>query len=132
MAIVTTLTPYQQLGGDQVLRQLVDCFYDIMLTEPGIEVVRNMHDADTTGIREKFFNFLFGWLGGPSRYIEKHGHPRLRARHRFFSIGASERDQWLLCMSKALAETPMDSALHEHLEQALSKTADFLRNRPEY
>ncbi|WP_455230456.1 group II truncated hemoglobin [Geopseudomonas aromaticivorans] len=132
MATATAQTPYQQLGGDQPLRHLVDRFYDIMLTEPSVEIVRNMHDADTTEIREKFFDFLSGWLGGPSRYIEKHGHPRLRARHRFFSIGESERDQWLLCMSKALAETPMDSALRAHLEQAFAKTGDFLRNRPEY
>lgn len=132
MATATAQTPYQQLGGDQPLRHLVDRFYDIMLTEPSVEIVHNMHDADTTEIREKFFDFLSGWLGGPSRYIEKHGHPRLRARHRFFSIGESERDQWLLCMSKALAETPMDSALRAHLEQAFAKTGDFLRNRPEY
>lgn len=132
MATASTQTPYQLLGGDQPLRHLVDRFYDIMLTEPGVEVVRNMHDADTAEIRERFFDFLSGWLGGPSRYIEKHGHPRLRARHRFFSIGESERDQWLLCMSKALAETPMDSALRAHLEQTFAKTGDFLRNRPEY
>jgi len=131
MATATAQTPYQQLGGDQPLRHLVDRFYDIMLTEPGVEVVRDMHDADTTEIREKFFDFLSGWLGGPSRYIEKYGHPRLRARHRFFSIGESERDQWLLCMSKALAETPMDSTLRAYLEQAFAKTGDFLRNRPE-
>ena len=131
MATATAQTPYQQLGGDQPLRHLVDRFYDIMLTEPGVEVVRDMHDADTTEIREKFFDFLSGWLCGPSRYIEKYGHPRLRARHRFFSIGESERDQWLLCMSKALAETPMDSTLRAYLEQAFAKTGDFLRNRPE-
>jgi len=132
MATATTHTPYQQLGGDQVLRQLVDRFYDIILTEPGVETVRDMHHADTTEVRDRLFDFLSGWLGGPSRYIEKHGHPRLRARHRFFSIGESERDQWMQCMYRALAETPMLPELRERLGQAFAQTADFLRNRPEH
>ncbi|QFU11643.1 Group 2 truncated hemoglobin GlbO [Stutzerimonas frequens] len=103
-------TPYQELGGDEPLRRVVDRFYDLMLCEPDVAEVRDMHGSDTTQIRERLFDFLSGWLGGPSRFIEKHGHPRLRFRHRFFRIGVLERDQWMFCMRKALAETPMDVA----------------------
>ena len=131
MTTTPVLTPYQRLGGDAPLRQLVERFYDIMLTEPGVEEMRAMHDADTTLIREKFFDFLSGWLGGPQRYIEKHGHPRLRARHASFAIGARERDQWMLCMSRALGEVAMPAELREQLDQAFRQTADFLRNRAE-
>lgn len=131
MTTTPVLTPYQRLGGDAPLRQLVERFYDIMLTEPAVEAVRAMHDADTTLIREKFFDFLSGWLGGPQRYIEKHGHPRLRARHASFAIGARERDQWMLCMSRALDEVAMPAELREQLDQAFRQTADFLRNHAE-
>lgn len=78
MAIASEFIPYQQLGGDQPLRQLVDRFYDLMFSEPGVEIVRDMHNPDTREIRDRFFDFLSGWLGGPQRYIEKHGHSRLR------------------------------------------------------
>ena len=90
-----------------------------------------MHDPDTRLIRAKFFDFLSGWLGGPSRYVEKYGHPRLRARHLPFAIGVAERDQWLHCMNRALEQTPMDPALRAHLKQSFADTADFLRNRSE-
>ena len=121
-------TPYQQLGGDTPLRQLVDRFYDVMLSEPSVETVRDMHGADTTQIRERLFDFLSGWLGGPSRFIEKHGHPRLRMRHRFFQIGEAERDQWMLCMRQALADITMDATLRVRLEQAIMQMAEMLRN----
>ena len=87
--------------------------------------------ADTREIRDRFFDFLSGWLGGPQRFIEKHGHPRLRARHLPFSIGKNERDQWLHCMNLALDDTPMDAELRAYLKDAFAKTGDFLRNRGE-
>ncbi|TJZ73501.1 group II truncated hemoglobin [Chitiniphilus eburneus] len=121
-------TPYQMLGGEAVVRQLVDRFYDLMATDPRAAGIHAMHAADSTAIRQKFFEFLSGWLGGPQLFIQRHGHPRLRARHMPFPIGESERDQWLLCMFQAMAEIPMETALREHLEEAFTRTADFMRN----
>jgi hemoglobin len=31
--------------------------------------------------------FLSGWMGGPNLFIERYGHPMLRARHLPFAIG---------------------------------------------
>ncbi|WP_148715490.1 group II truncated hemoglobin [Chitinolyticbacter meiyuanensis] len=129
MDAVTEITPYDMLGGEAVLRQLVDRFYDIMAADPRAAGIHAMHGADTTVIRQKFFEFLSGWLGGPQLFIEKYGHPRLRARHMPFAIGESERDQWLLCMFQAMAEVPMEDALRSHLEEAFTRTADFMRNQ---
>lgn len=126
-----TLTLYDRIGGDTTIGQLVERFYDLMFSEPGVDAVRDMHDPDTRLIRAKFFDFLSGWLGGPARYVEKYGHPRLRARHLPFAIGVAERDQWLHCMNRALEQTPMDPALRAHLKQSFADTADFLRNRSE-
>lgn len=130
MDTLQELTPYRQLGGDQVLRQLVDRFYRIMFSEPSVRVLRDMHEGHLADIQERLFDFLSGWLGGPQRYVQKHGHPRLRARHLGFPIGEEARDQWMLCMRRALAETPMDEDLRVRLEQSFTRTADALRNRP--
>jgi hemoglobin len=123
------LSPYERLGGEPAVRKLVDRFYELMDTLPAAEAIRALHPADLAGSRDKLFKFLSGWLGGPPLYIEEFGHPRLRARHLPFPIGASERDAWLLCMEQALAETEMEELLRAHLLQSLRKTADHMRNR---
>jgi hemoglobin len=123
------LSPYERLGGEPAVRKLVDRFYELMDTLPEAEAIRALHPADLAGSRDKLFKFLSGWLGGPPLYIEEFGHPRLRARHLPFPIGASERDAWLLCMEQALAETEMEELLRAHLLQSLRKTADHMRNR---
>jgi hemoglobin len=53
----------------------------------------------------------------------------LRARHFPFAIGESERDQWMLCMNKAIAETPMDSRLETNLKKALQELATHMINQ---
>lgn len=129
MSEVREMTPYHLLGGEAILRQLVDRFYDIMASEPLATGIHAMHAADTAEIRQKLFEFLSGWMGGPPLFVEKYGHPRLRARHMPFAIGESERDQWLFCMFKAMDEIPMDAALYEHLQESFYRTADFMRNQ---
>jgi hemoglobin len=123
-------TPYVRLGGDAAVRALVDRFYDLMDLEPGYAHLRAVHGNDLTHARDKLYWFLSGWLGGPSLYIERYGHPRLRARHLPFSIGQVERDQWMECMNQAMVEQGVDEALRQRLVQAFFQTADWMRNRP--
>jgi hemoglobin len=119
---------YERLGGDAAVRALVGRFYDLMDALPEARTVRDMHPADLTLSREKLYEFLSGWLGGPALYVEKHGHPRLRARHLHVRIGPAERDQWMLCMRGALAETVADARLRRELEQAIGRVAEHMRN----
>ncbi|MCS7465414.1 group II truncated hemoglobin [Stieleria sp. ICT_E10.1] len=88
-------TFYEQLGGEQGLRRIVDRFYDLMSELPETKTIRALHGDDLTESRNKLFKFLSGFFGGPSLYLEEYGHPRLRARHLPFPIGEAERDQWL-------------------------------------
>lgn len=125
------ITPYELLGGEAVLRRLVRRFYEIMDSEPSTQLIRHMHPQDLSISEDKLFLFLSGWLGGPSLYVEKYGHPRLRMRHMPFKIGINERDQWLFCMQKALNEIPMEPELRAKLDEAFFNTADFMRNQNE-
>ena len=124
-------TPYDQLGGEQKVRALVERFYDLMDTEPEFLGVRALHQPELANAREKLFLFLTGWLGGPQLYVQKHGHPMLRARHLPFPIGESERDQWVACMARAMQDVGVEEKLRERLRQAFFQTADFMRNRAE-
>lgn len=122
-------TAYQLLGGDSVVKALVDRFYDLMELEPAYSALRQAHPPDLKPARDKLYWFLSGWLGGPNLYIEQFGHPRLRARHLPFSIGILERDQWLACMAQAMTELSVDPSLKTRLEQAFFQTADWMRNK---
>ena len=126
-----SVTAYQLMGGEQKVRELVDRFYDLMDELDEVRDLRAMHAKNLKGSREKLFLFLSGWLGGPDLYVRKYGHPRLRARHMPFSIGVAERDQWMLCMTRAMQEVEVEEGLRETLGEALWKTADFMRNRSE-
>ena len=122
-------TPFEWIGGEDRVRALVDRFYDLMDLEPAYRQLRAAHGSDLADSRDKLFWFLCGWLGGPQHYQERFGHPRLRMRHMPFSIGIAERDQWLACMDQAMAETGVDPALRERLNQSFFQTADWMRNR---
>ena len=122
-------TPYDMLGGEMAVFALVDAFYDLMDETPEYYGVRKLHPASLDGSREKLKMYLSGWLGGPNLYIEKFGHPRLRARHLPFAIGVAERDQWLACMFSAMERVGVEEALKARLEEAFFGTADWMRNK---
>lgn len=127
----TQLSPYDQLGGEAKVRELVDRFYDLMDLAPDYQQLRAAHGPSLTQARERLFWFLCGWLGGPAYYMEKVGHPMLRARHLPFSIGIIERDQWVACMAQAMQDVGVPETLHAPLKDAFMNTADWMRNRPE-
>lgn len=122
-------SPYVRLGGDTGVRALVDRFYDLMDLEPGYAGIRTLHPSALDGSRDKLHWFLSGWLGGPNLYIERFGHPRLRARHLPYAIGIAERDQWMACMMQAMDEQGIDPALAQRLAEAFFGTADWMRNK---
>lgn len=124
-----SITPYELIGGESAVLSLVDRFYCYMDILPEAAGIRAMHAANLGNARGKLFKFLSGWLGGPNLYIEEYGHPRLRMRHFPFAIGVAERDQWLLCMRKALAEMSMEDSLRDNLYQALDALATHMINQ---
>ena len=119
---------YELIGGDAKVRELVDRFYDLMDLEPGFAGIRAMHPTTLDGSRDKLYWFLSGWTGGPDMFVERFGHPRLRARHMPYAIATSERDQWLRCMQAAMEDVGIATALQTRLQQAFYDTADWMRN----
>ena len=121
---------FEVIGGEARVRLLVERFYDLMDLEPGYAALRKVHGSDLHKAREKLFMFLCGWLGGPQHYVERFGHPRLRARHMPFVIGVLERDQWLACMDQAMGEVGVPEDLRLKLRESFFQTADWMRNTP--
>lgn len=119
---------YEQIGGEAGVRKFVDLFYDFMDTLPEARSVRSMHAADLSDSRTKLFEYYSGWFGGPPLFVDKYGHPRLRARHKHVSIGVADRDAWRACLYKALAEMKVSSALETALLEKIEPMADHMRN----
>jgi len=120
---------FDRLGGEAGIRRLVDAFYDRMDRDADYRGIRDLHPPTLEGSRDKFFWFLCGWSGGPDLFVQRFGHPRLRARHMPYAIGLSERDQWLRCMYDAIVEIDLDPDLAQGLMQSFLQTADWMRNQ---
>jgi len=121
-------TPYEALG-DEGIRRLCNAFYDIMDRLPEAAGIRAMHAEDLGPMKEKLAEYLIGWMGGPPIYADKYGSVCMTTPHEPYAIGPAERDQWLLCMDRALDEIEADEALRDMLAQPLFRVADAVRNR---
>lgn len=124
----TPQTPYQMLG-EHGIAQLTDAFYDIMDTLPEAAGLRAMHADDLSPMKTRLAEYLTGWMGGPPRYADKYGTVCMTTPHEPYHIGPEERDQWLLCMDKALQQTNASAELVDMLKVPLFRIADAIRNK---
>jgi len=126
-----SITPFEALGGEEGVRALVNRFYDLVESSPEAINLRRIHGPSLESAREKLTLYLTGWTGGPPVYVQRFGHPMLRARHLPFSIGDRERDEWLGCMERALEQHDMPDEVRQFLMTKLRPLADHMRNRVE-
>ncbi len=124
----TPQTPYQILGVVGI-QHLADTFYDIMDTLPEASGLRAMHATDLSPMKQKLGEYLTGWMGGPPLYADKYGTVCMTTPHEPYHIGPAERDQWLLCMDKALEQTGASAELVDMLKIPLFRIADAVRNK---
>lgn len=119
---------YSLIGEEQGTRKLANAFYDEMESNIHLQELLAIHPQPLDKIREKFFEFLSGWLSGPSLFEQKYGHPQLRARHMPFKVTAKQRDLWMLCMNNAMDKTIADKQVKQLLRQAFSQLAAHMVN----
>jgi len=118
---------YTQIGEDGFAR-LVAAFYKQV---PGDDILGPMYPHDDLhGAEERLRDFLVGRFGGPQRYMEQRGHPRLRMRHMPFKLNQAARDRWVQLMEKALDEAKLPKESHDLLCAFFHHMATFLMNTP--
>ena len=121
-------TPYQILG-EEGIRQLCDAFYDVMDDAHEAAGIRRMHKEDLSPMKEKLAEYLIGWMGGPPLYAAKYGGVCMTEPHEPYAIGPNERDQWLLCMDRALEKIDASDELKAMLKEPMFRIADAVRNK---
>jgi len=122
-------TPYELIGGEAGVKRLTQRFYEIMDNDKRAATIRAMHQGDLGPMKEKLFQFLSGWLGGPSLYFKRPDAKCMGSVHAEFGIGEVERDQWMLCMSRALEDIGVPTDTRKLIEDALYRFADAVRTK---
>ncbi|QWG22183.1 group II truncated hemoglobin [Bradyrhizobium sediminis] len=122
------VTPYELIGGEATVRRLADRFYEIMDTDPGVARIRAMHGQDLAPIRQLLFEFLSGWLGGPPLYFKRPEHHCIMSAHRPYAIGDVERDEWMMCMRRAMDDCGLPAETRALLDQAFLRMANVFRS----
>ena len=118
----------KRLGEDR-LTELVAAFYRRVRVDDLLGPLYPQDDWE--GSEKRLRDFLIYRFGGPDRYIQERGHPRLRGRHMPFSIGLAERDRWLDLMGAAMMETEVPEDVAPVLGEFFAQVADMMRNRGE-
>lgn len=114
------------LIGDEGFQKLVAAFYRRI---PNDDILGRMyHGVDLSEAEWRLREFLVGRFGGPTRYIEKRGHPRLRLRHAPFKIDQSARDRWMSLMTAAMEETQIPEPSRSMLMRFFEDSATFMIN----
>lgn len=113
--------------GEEGFERLIAAFYRQV---PGDDILGPMYPADDmAGAEQRLRDFLVGRFGGPQRYVEQRGHPRLRARHLPFAIDDRARARWLQLMERALVETALPADADAVLRRFFEAVAVMMVNR---
>lgn len=122
-------TLYVRLGGDAFVHRFVDRFYALMDTLPEAQATRAAHGLSLAEARQKLYEYLTGWLGGPPLFTDRHGPVLLRRRHLPFSIGDAEVAGWLACFHQAWRELVDDDAVSAKVLPQVEMMARHMKNR---
>src|SRR5262245_19834668 len=115
--------------GEEGFQRLVAAFYRQV---PGDDILGPMYPADgLAGAEQRLRDFLVGRFGGPQRYIEQRGHPRLRMRHAPFAVTTAARHRWIYLMNQALDDVRFPPDVDGLLREFFAAVATMMINRPE-
>lgn len=112
--------------GEEGFHALVAAFYRQI---PQDNILGPMYPQDDmAGAENRLREFLVFRFGGPQRYLEQRGHPRLRIRHAPFAVDQAARDRWVQLMDRALLEANLPEEPGDVLRRFFHSIATFLQN----
>lgn len=122
-------TPFQYIGGAEIVRQIVDRFYDLMDSEPEFARLRALHASDLTPMRASLAGFLNAWLGGPQDWFVERPGACVMSAHADIAIDQDTARQWVDAMRRAILDGPVDPAFGEQMADALAAMAQSMGKR---
>lgn len=122
-------SPYEMIGGDDAVARLVNRFYDLMDSDPSYAQLRAIHAADLARMRESLAGFLTGWLGGPRHWFQENPGVCMMSAHAKIPIDPVLAMQWTGAMARALADTQVETALAQRMNEAFRNMCAGMVNR---
>ena len=120
-----TETPFEVMGGDPKVRQIVERFYDLMDSDLAYADLRRLHAPDLEPMRISLTGFLTGWLGGPRTWFEANPGRCMMTMHAIVPVSAATAAQWTHAMARSLKEAEIDPTMETLINQAF---ANMVRN----
>lgn len=117
---------FRRLGGEEPFWRIARAFYVRVERDPDL---RPMFPADLEAPIRNQAEFLMQYFGGPQKYSERKGHPRLRMRHMSFAIDQAARDRWLGHMLAALEDAGIPEPERAEMRRYFEHASTFLMNR---
>ena len=115
--------------GEEGFARLIAAFYQQV---PGDDILGPMYPQhDMAGAEQRLRDYLIYRFGGPQRYIEERGHPRLRARHIPFPVTKAARDRWMQFMDAALKQAAFPPEAEKYVRDFFEGMSTFMINRAE-
>jgi len=121
-------TPYELIGGEETVQNLVNAFYPKVYADPDLSP---LFEGDMKEIKRKQKMFLTQFLGGPTLYSNEFGPPAMRARHLPFEITPTRAKAWLACMRDAMDEIGLDGPMRKAIYERLEQVAAIMINTPD-
>ncbi|MCP5395663.1 MAG: globin [Sphingomonadaceae bacterium] len=117
-------TPYEALGGKEVIARIVNRFYDLMEGEEQYAPLRAMHVPDLGPMRDSLTGWLSAWAGGPRDWFEANPGKCMMSAHRGLGIEKDVAIQWTDAMARAIADCgPEDKDLAKAMAERLDMMA---------
>lgn len=121
----------ERMGGETVVRALVDRFYDLIETAPEGRHILHLHfrGHGIAHVRAAQFEFLCGFFGGRRDYMQRPGALNLKEQHDHVPIRPEDAEDWLTCMAQALRDVGVADPVRSQVFQAFQRAAHALVNR---
>jgi len=125
------LTPYEAMGGKDVIDRVVNRFYDLMESEPGYAALRAMHALDLAPMRQSLAGWLTAWAGGPKDWFDANPGKCMMSAHRGLGVSRETSQQWAHAMARAISECgPLDAELGKAMADRLGLMAQAMVAEP--
>jgi hemoglobin len=116
-------TPFDLVGGIDVVAEIVERFYDLLEQDPAYAELRALHAPDLAPMRKSLTGFLAARLGGPRTWFEEHPGLCMMSAHRGVTMTPETGRQWAEAMTRAIQQSPVEPGLGAKMAEALSGLA---------
>ena len=122
-------TPYEMIGGMDVVGEIVNRFYDLMEQDAAYAKLRALHAEDLSPMRSSLTGFLAAWLGGPNDWFTERPGRCMMSAHRDVAIDPAVAGEWAAAMTRAIGDSPVEPVLGAKMAEALSSLATNMIKR---